>query len=388
MEDEVELKNGEQEIEKEIAPTIKFEVETNEVKNEAHQTNEVHSNDDESEYVEMNEDLAYQYLADKKGVSLEDYKSSLNNRSDNDEYVELDEDYALSFVAEKRGMTVDEFKESLTPKQQKQYAPEITAFNDFYEKTGNKNYNDFLETQKDWEAETPESILKEYIRLSKPDLDAREREYLYNKKYNVADLDENYDEDEIFEKGIDRKEDLRKAKEFFAKRKEEFNVVSGTDEHIPTEYREAKKLIDNQIRLDEEYKLNHQVKRNEFLEKTKAIFNDNFEGFKVKLGNDTIGFTEVAFKPDNIQEVRDLVSDTDNLMRDFHDEEGNLIRQEELQTALYFAKNYKTELNKAYNRGFADKVEADDKLSKNIQSDNLKPQIGSGISGIVYTVEK
>ena len=61
-----------------------------------------------------------------------------------EEYVELDENLALEFIAKSKGMTVDEFNESLTPKEQKKYAPEIVAFNEFYEKTGNKNYNDFF----------------------------------------------------------------------------------------------------------------------------------------------------------------------------------------------------------------------------------------------------
>lgn len=329
-------------------------------------------NNDDTEYTELNEDLAYQYLADQKGVSLEDYKNHLNNKSFNDEYVELDEDYAVSFIAEKKGMTVDEFKESLTPKQQKQYAPEITAFAEFYEKTGNKNYNDFLETQKDWSTETPENTLREYIRLSNPDLTKKEQDYLYNEKYSIDDLDEEDDENLILKKGIDTKTDLRKAGEFFSKRKEEFNVVSGTDEHIPIEYREAKKLIDSQAQQDEDAKKNWQIGRDKFVEFTNSRFNENFEGFKVKLGNETIGFNEVAFKPENIQETKEFVSDTNNLMRDFHDENGNLVKPAELHDALYFAKNREKLMNQAYNRGYADKVEADDKLSKNIQPDNIR----------------
>ena len=47
-----------------------------------------------------------------------------------EEYVELDENLALEFIAKSKGMTVDEFNESLTPKEQKKYAPEIVAFNE------------------------------------------------------------------------------------------------------------------------------------------------------------------------------------------------------------------------------------------------------------------
>ena len=57
---------------------------------------------------------------------------------------------------------------------------------------------------------------------------------------------------------------------------------------------------------------------------------------------------------------------------DAHDENGNLTKPAELHDALYFAKNREKLMNQAYNRGYADKVEADDKLSKNIQPDNIR----------------
>jgi hypothetical protein len=58
-------------------------------------------------------------------------------------------------------MTVDELKDSLTPREQK-YAPEMEKFSEFIEKTGNTNYNDFKETQKDW-SESEESRLRNYL---------------------------------------------------------------------------------------------------------------------------------------------------------------------------------------------------------------------------------
>lgn len=305
----------------------------------------------------------------------------------NDEYVELDEDLALQYIAEKRGMTVDEFKESMSPKEQKKYAPEIDAFNDFIEKTGNKNFNDFLETQKDWEAETPENTLKEYIRLSNPDLDAKERERLYDKKYGIDDLDEEDDADQILDKRIDIKEDLRKAKEFFNKRKEEFSVASGTDEHIPTEYREAKKLIEESQKQEEANSLIYQQARKEFLSKTDARFTDDFKGFEIELGSEATGFQKVLFRPENIKETKDFLSDIGNFEQTFYDEKGNLIDQEGLQEAVYFAKNYKAEMNKAYLRGIADKVEADDKLSKNIQPDNPSNAPTNTQTGYTFSVE-
>jgi hypothetical protein len=82
---------------------------------------------------------------------------------DDYEVLELNEDYAMEFLAQSKGMTVDELKDSLTPREQKKYAPEMEKFSEFIEKTGNTNYNDFKETQKDWSAESEESRLRNYL---------------------------------------------------------------------------------------------------------------------------------------------------------------------------------------------------------------------------------
>jgi hypothetical protein len=41
------------------------------------------------------------------------------------------------------------------------------------------NYEDFKETQKDWSAESNESRLRNYLKLSNPELSAKEVEHLY-----------------------------------------------------------------------------------------------------------------------------------------------------------------------------------------------------------------
>lgn len=310
------------------------------------------------------------------------------NQEPEDEYEEreLDDDLALEYLANSRGVTVDELKNSLTPKEQKKYAPEMEKFNEFIEKTGNKNYNDFLETQKDWSTESPENVLRNYIKLSNPELSDKEVNHLYNKKYNTDELDEFDDEDEILEKGINVKSDLKKANAFFEQRKEEFNAVGGSDEHIPLEYREAKKLIDNQNQQEEAYSIEREATRNDFISKTESLFNSNFEGFKVQLGDEKIGFEEVSIKPENLNEVKEFQLDSNNLIKKFLDEDtGKLIDPKGYHEAIYMANNYKTELNKAYNLGRAKELERIDKLSKNIQPDNIRNVPSNRGSGITFS---
>ena len=113
---------------------------------------------------------------------------------DEDEYeaVELDEDLAIQYLAESRGMTVEEFQDSLTPKEQKKLAPEIEKFQEFVEKTGNHSYKDFEATQKDWKAESQEVVLKELLKKENPTLDQEDIDFLYEDKYV---FDEDIDSD-------------------------------------------------------------------------------------------------------------------------------------------------------------------------------------------------
>lgn len=309
-------------------------------------------------------------------------------KEEEDEYLELNEDLAIKYLAEQKGMSVEEFQDSLTPKEQKKYSPVVEKFNEFIEKTGNTNYNDFLETQKDWSTESPENVLKTYLKLSNPDFTDKEVDHLYNKKYNTEGLDEEFDEDELIEKGINVKSDLRKANEFLEQRKLEFNANGGSEEHIPEAYREAKKRIDDQTKQEEEFKVDRDTKRNSFVSKTEALFNGDFEGFKIKLGDDVIGFEEFSIKPENLKEIKENQLDSNNFISKFLDEETGEIKDiKGYHEAVYMATHYKAELNKAYNRGLAKQLEISDKASKNIQADNIRTFNSNPTSGITFTKE-
>ncbi len=393
MADEIEnqevIDNQEKETQDVVVPEIKFTVVSNDDAQQ-NSTPQVSIKDDDTDYVELNDDLAYQHLADQRGVSVEEFKQSLEAKN-NDEYVELDEDYAVQFIAEKKGMSVEDFKNSLTPKQQKQYAPEIEGFQDFYEKTGNKNFNDYLETQKDWTAETPESILREYIKLSNPDLTAKESDYLYKKKYSIEDLDEEDDSDEIFEKGIDTKADLRKANEFFAKRKEEFKGVGGSDEYIPIEYREAKKLIDNQKEQEANYNTLLDEVRLDNVNKANQTFNDKYEGFVYDIVNEDKSVDRIVYKPENLEVAKSWAGNLNNLNERFFDETGRIKPEtaKEFHAITEIARigvqKYTEQIARTAQ---ANLIEKQDRISKNIQPDNIKPQFQQATAGITYTVEK
>jgi hypothetical protein len=287
------------------------------------------------------------------------------------EAVELNEDLAIQYLAESKGMTVEEFQNSLTPKEQKKYAPEIEKFQEFVDKTGNHSYKDFEATQKDWKAESQEVVLKELLRSENPLLDKEDIDFLYEDKY-VFDDDTDSDR-EIKSKQINAKVDLQKAHNYLDKQKEDYMVNRGSDEHIPEEYRSAKADWEGLLQQQESTELARQENRNDYLTKIESVFSKDFDGIKVKMGNDEIGYEEVSMKPENLQEIKESILNLDNFNKEFFDEKtGKLNKALDFVQIMIKAKNYDADMNKAYNRGIAKKVELDDKLSKNIQPDNIR----------------
>jgi hypothetical protein len=317
-------------------------------------------------------------------------ENEVAEEDEDDEYVsvELTEDIAWRMLKDKKGLSQENFEELLTPKEQKKYAPEMEKFNEFIEKTGNKSFNDYLETQKDWSAETEDSQLRNYLKLSNPELTDKQVNRLYDKNYNTEGLDEEDDEDEILDRQIATKNDLKKATEFFNKRKEEFNAVGGSDEYIPIEYRDAKQLLEDQIKQEEAFTVTRDSRRNDFTSKTESLLNDNFKGFEVSYGNEKDGFIDVLVKPENIKEVRDFQMEQNNLNKLFFDEEtGTLKDPQGYHKAMYMARNYQSELNKARMAGRAEQLDINDKLSKNIQPDNMRTVSNNVSAGITFSKE-
>lgn len=334
-----------------------------------------------SESVDRTPDRFTYELVDEEEEESEEESDDLGSNEEPDaeeeeeefEYEEIDEDKAWKYLKEKKGISAETIDELLTPKEQKKYAAEVEKFQEFIDKTGNKNFKDFEETQRDWYAENEDTVLKEYLRLQYPDLNQKQLARLYDKNYSLEGLDEEVDEEEITDKSIERTVSLKKAHELLEKRKEEFMVNRGSDDLIPDDYKSAKEAQDKlqeQQKLDEEAFL---AKRNDYVSKTENILSNDFEGFKVKLGDEKIGFEEVSFKPENIQETRQRQLDIANFNQKYFDETGTLKDAKGFHEALYFAENYQSELNKAYKRGMAKQLEIDDKLSKNIQDDTIRP---------------
>lgn len=297
-------------------------------------------------------------------------------QEDEDEYdvQDLDENLAFEFIKRTRGLDIESIDDLLKPKESKKLSPELEKFLEFTEKTGNTNYNDFLATQKDWSAEGKDVVIKEYLKIENPTLSEKQIDFLYNKNYAYdEDID---DEEVVMEKSINVERDFQKGVKVLDARKEEFMVRKGLDEAIPEEYKVAKTEIERIKQREQEIDNLIAENRNDYVAKTQSIFNEKFEGFKVKVGDDVL-----SFKPENIKETAQTQSDLNNFNNKYFDKDtGKLVDPEGFHKALYFGMNADKMAEHFYNLGKAKLAEEEDKLSKNIVPDSGKkvPTIGGG----------
>lgn len=291
----------------------------------------------------------------------------------------IDEQAVINFLKEK-GFDANSL-EDLKPKEQEKLDGELEAYLKFKKET-NRSFADWQETQKDFSQEPKEKVLLHNLKLENPTLDDKQIKRLFDREYAYdAEYD---DEDTILDKQINIEKDYQKGLAKLESQKEQYKAVRGSDELVPDEYKSAKELVDNWNKQQEENKIAFEQTRHDFQAKTDNVFNPNFEGFKVKVGE-----AEFKIKPENVELAKKSLSDLSNFDKKFFDETGKLKDPEGYYRALHFADNPDKIAEHFINIGKALQAEADEKESKNIQvlgqGSRTTPLVDSGKK---WTVEK
>ena len=289
----------------------------------------------------------------------------------------IDESVILKELNEKYGFEAKSL-DDLKPKEIAKLDPEVEKYLEYKKETG-RGYEDFLQTQKDWSAEPKENILLQNLRLENPTLTDKQIDRLYQKEYVSSEF---ADEDEITDKEINIERDYQKGLKLLESQKEKYKVVKGLDESIPEDFKKAKEFADSYIKQQEENKVAFEQTAKDFQSKTDEVFSSNFEGFKVKVGDE-----EFSIKPDDVQETKSTLSDLSNFDKKFFDESGKLKDPQGYYKALHFAMNPEKVAEHFIKIGMAKQLEIEEKESKNIVVDGVKNiQTGSQIKR--WTVEE
>lgn len=283
---------------------------------------------------------------------------------------ELSDEDVLSYIKEKKNLEInslDEFDEMLNRKPTVEFDEEVMTYNKYKQETG-RSLEDFLKLQKDWSAEDPETVLKQFYKDQDPDLTNRELDYKLKQFRYDEDLD---DDDEIAEKRLKMREELKKAVGHYESQKEQYKMpVASADTFVPEsereDYKSYKQYKEQATNVDGE----NRKRLDYFAEQTNKLFTNEFEGFKFEIGDKT-----VSWKPAEGNALKETQLKGLEFFGQFLDDSGYIKDVEGFHRAMAVAMNADKIASFAYEQGKADGINQLEKEAKNIEMVHQTPKV-------------
>jgi len=179
-----------------------------------------------------------------------------------------------------------------------------------------------------------------------------------------TDLDE---EREVKKKKLAKKEEIAKAKNFLEETKskyyDEIKLRPGVT-------KDQQKAMDFFNRYNEEQEI-AEKQHDLFKQKTKSLFDDNFEGFDIKVGD-----KNYKYNIQNRDKVAENQSNINNLVGKFLDSDGNVSDAKGYHKAMYAADNVDKIASHFYEQGKADAVKEVLNKSKNLSDTKARSTQG------------
>lgn len=234
----------------------------------------------------------------------------------------------------------------------------------FMEETGG-SIEDYIRLNTDYSSVSPEALLKEYYKKTKPHLDLDEIEFYMDETF-AYDEDED-DEREIKKKRIAFKEEVGKAKAFLEETKKKYYDEIKVR---PSTSAEQQKAIDffNRYKQDQQQV---EQKHLNFKETTKKFFTQEFKGFDFNAGGKNF-----KVNLQNTDAVAERQSNITNLLKKFLNDNGEVTDITGYHKAMYAAENADTLANHFYEQGKADAIKEMLAKSNNISTEPRQTSSG------------
>jgi len=233
----------------------------------------------------------------------------------------------------------------------------------FMEETGG-TIEDYTRLNADYSKVDDVTLLKEYYKKEKPYLEGEDIDMLLEDFIIDEDIDEDRD---ARKKRIAFKEEVAKAKNYLEETKskyyDEIKLRPGTTQ-------DQQKAMDFFNRYNKQQETAEQ-QHTQFKESTKELFNDNFEGFDIKVGEKSY-----KYNIQNRDKVAKSQSNIKNLVGKFLDAEGNVKDVDGYHKAMYAADNVDKIAAHFYEQGKADAVKDVVNSSKNLSSTKARATQG------------
>lgn len=224
----------------------------------------------------------------------------------------------------------------------------------FMEETGG-TIEDYTRLNADYASVDETTLLKEYYKKSKPHLDLEEIDFIMEEKFDYdTDIDE---EREVKRKKLAKKEEIAKAKNFLEDLKSKYYEEIKLRPGVTQDQQKAMDFFNRYNKQQEVAEKQHEL----FKQKTKDLFNDEFEGFDIKVGDKKFKYNIV-----NRDKVAENQSNINNLVGKFLDNDGNINDHAGYHKAIYAAENVDRIAAHFYEQGKADAVKDVVNKSKNL----------------------
>jgi hypothetical protein len=245
----------------------------------------------------------------------------------------------------------------------KQLPENIEKLVSFMEETGG-TIEDYTRLNADYSKVDDVTLLKEYYKKEKPYLEGEDIDLILEDFVYDEDIDE---EKDMRKKKIAFKEEVAKAKNYLEETKSKYYDEIKLRPGVTQDQQKAMDFFNRYNKQQEQAEQQH----TQFKESTKELFNDNFEGFDIKVGE-----KNYKYNIQNRDKVAENQSNIKNLVGKFLDSEGNVEDAKGYHKAIYAAENVDKIAAHFYEQGKADAVKEVVNSSKNLSSTKARSTQG------------
>ncbi len=233
----------------------------------------------------------------------------------------------------------------------------------FMEETGG-TIEDYTRLNADYSSIDDNTLLKEYYKKAKPHLNEEEIGFIMEDNF---DFDEDLDEErDVRKKKLAKKEEIAKAKNFLEETKKKYYDEIKLRPGVTQDQQKAMDFFNRYNKQQDVATEQHET----FKKNTKELFNDEFKGFDIKVGEKSY-----KYNIQNREKVAENQSNLNNLVKKFLNEDGDVVDTSGYHKAMYAAENVDKIASHFYEQGKADAVK--DVISKSKNLTDTKARTGS-----------
>ena len=245
----------------------------------------------------------------------------------------------------------------------KQLPENIEKLVSFMEETGG-TIEDYARLNADYSKVDDVTLLKEYYKKEKPYLEGEDIDLILEDFVYDEEVDE---EKDMRKKKIAFKEEVAKAKNYLEETKSKYYDEIKLRPGVTQDQQKATDFFNRYNKQQETAQQQHA----QFKESTKELFNDNFEGFDIKVGEKSY-----KYNIQNRDKVAESQSNINNLVGKFLDSDGNVKDTKGYHKAMYAADNVDKIAAHFYEQGKADAVKEVVNSSKNLSGTKARSTQG------------